>query len=205
MVNLTDYLDTGLFLDHRDVRFKIGKEARRKRFLNLFCYTGSASVHAANGGASETLSVDLSRTYLSWADKNLALNGHFAGHELVQADVFEWLQGRIDRMRQKPLMARNEDKFDLIFMDPPTFSNSKKMEGVLDIQRDHVQLISDAMRLLANDGQLIFSTNLRGFKIDPELKELFIIEDVSSSRLPQDFKRNPNIRQCFTIKHKINI
>lgn len=205
LVNLTDYLDTGLFLDHRDVRFKIGKEARRKRFLNLFCYTGSASVHAANGGASETLSVDLSRTYLSWADKNLALNGHFAGHELVQADVFEWLQGRIDRMRQKPLMARNEDKFDLIFMDPPTFSNSKKMEGVLDIQRDHVQLISDAMRLLANDGQLIFSTNLRGFKIDPELKELFIIEDISSSTLPQDFKRNPKIRQCFTIKHKINI
>ena len=202
LVNLTDYLDTGLFLDHRDVRFRIGKEAKRKRFLNLFCYTGSASVHAANGGASETLSVDLSRTYLSWADKNLALNGHFNGHELVQADVIEWLKGRVDRMRHKPLLARDEDKFELIFMDPPTFSNSKKMEGILDIQRDHSQLITDAMKLLVRDGELLFSTNLRGFKMDPELMALFNVKDISSSTLPEDFKRNPKIRQCFSIKHK---
>lgn len=202
LVNLTDYLDTGLFLDHRDVRFKIGKESKRKRFLNLFCYTASATVHAANGGASETLSVDLSRTYLSWADKNLALNGHFEGHELVQADVLEWLKDRVDQMRMKPLMARNEDKFDLIFMDPPTFSNSKRMEGVLEIQRDHIQLITDAMRLLVSDGELLFSTNLRGFKMDPELEEVFDIKDISKSTLPLDFKRNPKIRQCFIINHK---
>ncbi|UNM95654.1 bifunctional 23S rRNA (guanine(2069)-N(7))-methyltransferase RlmK/23S rRNA (guanine(2445)-N(2))-methyltransferase RlmL [Ignatzschineria rhizosphaerae] len=202
LVNLTDYLDTGLFLDHRDVRFRIGRDAKRKRFLNLFCYTGSASVHAANGGASETLSVDLSRTYLSWADQNLALNGHFKGHELVQADVLEWLKGRVDKMRNKPLLARDEDKFELIFMDPPTFSNSKKMEGVLDIQRDHSQLIIDAMRLLMRDGELLFSTNLRGFKMDQELVELFDIKDISSLTLPEDFKRNPKIRQCFSIKYK---
>lgn len=202
LVNLTDYLDTGLFLDHRDVRFKIGAEAKRKRFLNLFCYTASATVHAANGGASETLSVDLSRTYLSWADKNLALNGHFEGHELVQADVLEWLKNRVEDMRMKPLLSRNEDKFDLIFMDPPTFSNSKKMEGVLEIQRDHIQLITDAMRLLMNNGELLFSTNLRGFKMDSELEELFDIKDISKQTLPLDFKRNPKIRQCFIIKHK---
>lgn len=202
LVNLTDYLDTGLFLDHRDVRLRIGKDAKRKRFLNLFCYTASATVHAANGGASETLSVDLSRTYLSWADKNLALNGHFGGHELVQADVLEWLKVRVDQMREKPLLRRNEDKFDLIFMDPPTFSNSKKMEGVLDIQRDHFELITDAMKLLANGGELLFSTNLRGFKMDPELNETFEILNISSKTLPEDFKRNPKIRQCFSIKHK---
>lgn len=202
LVNLTDYLDTGLFLDHRDVRLRIGKDAKRKRFLNLFCYTASATVHAANGGASETLSVDLSRTYLSWADKNLALNGHFGGHELVQADVLEWLKIRVDHMREKPLLRRNEDKFDLIFMDPPTFSNSKKMEGVLDIQRDHFELITDAMKLLANGGELLFSTNLRGFKMDPELNETFEILNISSKTLPEDFKRNPKIRQCFSIKHK---
>lgn len=202
LVNLTDYLDTGLFLDHREVRFKIGREAKRKRFLNLFCYTGSATVHAANGGASETLSVDLSRTYLSWADKNLALNGHFAGHELVQADVFEWLRSEVETLRKKPLMARNKDKFDLIFMDPPTFSNSKRMEGVLDIQRDHTQLITDAMRLLVSDGELLFSTNLRGFRLDPQLNELFEIVDISRATLPLDFKKRPKIRQCFIIKHK---
>lgn len=202
LVNLTDYLDTGLFLDHREVRFKIGREAKRKRFLNLFCYTGSATVHAANGGASETLSVDLSRTYLSWADKNLALNGHFAGHELVQADVLEWLRSEVETLRKKPLMARNKDKFDLIFMDPPTFSNSKRMEGVLDIQRDHTQLITDAMRLLVSDGELLFSTNLRGFRLDPQLNELFEIVDISRATLPLDFKKRPKIRQCFIIKHK---
>lgn len=202
LVNLTDYLDTGLFLDHREVRLKIGKESKRKRFLNLFCYTASATVHAANGGAKETLSVDLSRTYLSWADQNLALNGHFEGHELVQADVLEWLNDRVDDMRMKPLLARNEDKFDLIFMDPPTFSNSKRMEGVLEIQRDHIELIMNAMRLLAHEGELFFSTNLRGFKMDSELEELFDIKDISRATLPLDFKRNPKIRQCFVIKHK---
>lgn len=205
LVNLTDYLDTGLFLDHREVRMMIGKMAKRKRFLNLFCYTASATVHAANGGASNTLSVDLSRTYLAWADQNLALNGHFDGHALIQADVLKWLKERVEKMRAKPLLKRNEDKFDLIFMDPPTFSNSKRMEDVLDIQRDHIALISDAMRLLAHEGVLLFSTNLRRFKMDSELLEIFDITDISNKTLPEDFKRNPKIRQCFLIKHKINI
>lgn len=205
LVNLTDYLDTGLFLDHREVRMMIGKMAKRKRFLNLFCYTASATVHAANGGALNTLSVDLSRTYLAWADQNLALNGHFDGHALIQADVLKWLKERVEKMRAKPLLKRNEDKFDLIFMDPPTFSNSKRMEDVLDIQRDHIALISDAMRLLAHEGVLLFSTNLRRFKMDSELLEIFDITDISNKTLPEDFKRNPKIRQCFLIKHKINI
>ena len=139
---------------------------------------------------------------MGWAVQNLALNGHFDGHELVQADVLEWLKGRVDSMRKKPLLKRDEDKFELIFMDPPTFSNSKKMEGVLDIQRDHSQLITDAMRLLMRDGELLFSTNLRGFKMDQGLVELFDIKDISSVTLPEDFKRNPKIRQCFSIKHK---
>lgn len=202
-VNLTDYLDTGLFLDHREVRFKIGRDARRKRFLNLFAYTGSATVHAASGGASSTLSVDLSRNYLRWAERNMRLNGHRKGHEFVQADVFEWLDRHIEKMRQKPLLKRGEDKFDLIFMDPPTFSNSKQMEGVLDIQRDHVRLITQAMRILDRGGELIFSTNLRGFKLDPDLEKDYEINDISRATLPEDFKRNPRIRQCFIIKQRL--
>ncbi len=203
-VNLTDYLDTGLFLDHREVRFKIGRDARRKRFLNLFAYTGSATVHAASGGASTTLSVDLSRNYLRWAERNMRLNGHRKGHEFVQADVFEWLDNHIEKMRQKPLLKRSEDKFDLIFMDPPTFSNSKQMEGVLDIQRDHKHLITQAMRILDRGGELIFSTNLRGFKMDPDLEKDYAINDISRATLPEDFKRNPRIRQCFIIKQRID-
>ncbi len=205
LVNLTDYLDTGLFLDHREVRMLIGKMAKRKRFLNLFCYTATATVHAANGGALSTLSVDLSRTYLAWADQNLALNGHFDGHELIQADVLKWLKERVEQIRTKPLLKRNEEKFDLIFMDPPTFSNSKRMDEILDIQRDHIVLIRDAMTLLTHEGTLLFSTNLRRFKMDNELLDLFDIKDISSKTLPEDFKRNPKIRQCFLIKHKIII
>ncbi len=205
LVNLTDYLDTGLFLDHRLVRQLIRESAKGKRFLNLYSYTASATVHAANGGASMTLSVDLSRNYLDWAERNLRLNEHSVGgkHQLQHADVAEWLDRRIEKMRRKPLMKQGEEKFDLIFMDPPTFSNSKQMEGVLDIQRDHVMLINQAMRLLDRDGFLIFSTNLRRFKLDESLSERFIIEDRSKATLPEDFRRNPKIRQCYIIKHLI--
>lgn len=132
LVNLTDYLDTGLFLDHRPMRMRIQREAAGKRFLNLFCYTATASVHAAKGGARSTTSVDLSKTYLDWARRNLALNGFSERNRLEQGDVMAWLES-------------NRDSYDLIFIDPPTFSNSKRMEGVFDVQRDHVQLLDLAM------------------------------------------------------------
>src|SRR5690606_37575954 len=132
LVNLTDYLDTGLFLDHRPLRLRIQKEAAGKRFLNLFCYTATATVHAAKGGARSTTSVDLSQTYLDWARRNLSLSGCSDNHRLEPGDVMAWL-------------AEGRGEYDLIFIDPPTFSNSKRMEGVLDVQRDHVQLLDLAM------------------------------------------------------------
>ncbi len=204
LVNLVDYLDTGLFLDHRSVRQYLFENARNKRFLNLFCYTGVGTVHAANGGARTTTSVDMSRTYLKWAERNMRLNGHQGPkHIFDQSDVFEWLRKHIEKMRRKPLMEQRTDKFDLIFMDPPTFSNSKRMEGVLDIQRDHEHLISEAMRLVDRGGELIFSTNLRQFKMDESLSERFEIIDISKATLPEDFARTPRIRQCFKISHRL--
>lgn len=191
LVNFTNYLDTGLFLDHRLTRRLLGTLARGKRFLNLFCYTGAATVHAAAGGASATTSVDLSNTYLDWARRNLALND-FRGpaHELVQADVFEWLE--------QPPGAR----YGLIFLDPPTFSNSKRMQGTLDIQRDHVALIQATGRWLEPDGVLVFSTNFRRFRLDRDGLAAFSIEDLSRATLPRDFARNPRIHQCYRLAHR---
>ncbi|PLX84634.1 MAG: bifunctional 23S rRNA (guanine(2069)-N(7))-methyltransferase RlmK/23S rRNA (guanine(2445)-N(2))-methyltransferase RlmL [Desulfuromonas sp.] len=187
LVNLADYLDTGLFLDHRPMRFKIGEMARGKRFLNLFAYTGTATVHAALGGAASTTSVDLSATYLDWARRNLALNGlDDSRHELVQADCLSWLE-------------KESRRFDLIFLDPPTFSNSKRMEGDFDVQRDHVALLEAAARLLAPGGELFFSTNNRGFRLDPGGFSRFNIEDISSQTIPQDFQRNPRIHRCWRV------
>ena len=188
-VNLDDYLDTGLFLDHRQTRMRIGREAAGKRFLNLFCYTGMATVHAAAGGARESLSIDMSRTYLDWAAANLELNG-LAGpqHQLLQADAIRWLA-------EQPTAAA----FDLIFLDPPTFSNSARMQGVLDIQRDHATLVAHCMRILAPDGVLLFSTNARYFQIDTALKQ-FRVSDVSASTLPFDFKDNPRIHRCYELR-----
>ena len=187
-VNLKDYLDTGLFLDHRPTRLQIAQLAAGKRFLNLFCYTASASVHAAMAGAHCT-SVDMSRTYLNWGRDNFTLNGlNPDEHEFVQADCIQWLQD-------------NHGYYDLIFMDPPTFSNSKRMEGVLDIQRDHVMLIEQAMRCLNPGGLLIFSTNLRRFDPDKAALKEFNIKDVSSKSVPFDFARRPNIHHCFHITH----
>lgn len=190
-VNLRDFLDTGLFLDHRAVRKKIQSLARDKAVLNLFCYTASASVHAAVGGAKSVTSVDMSATYLEWAQRNFELNKlRGAQYQFVQADCMQWL----DRPRT--------DRFDLIFMDPPTFSNSKRMQEVLDVQRDHVFLIRSAMELLSADGLLIFSNNYRRFKMEYEALEDFEIRDITSQTIDQDFKRNTKIHSCFEIRYK---
>jgi 23S rRNA (guanine2445-N2)-methyltransferase / 23S rRNA (guanine2069-N7)-methyltransferase len=188
-VNLYDYLDTGLFLDHRPLRLSFGKLTPGTRFLNCFCYTGSASVHAALAGALTT-NVDLSNTYLLWAEDNFRLNQiDLAKHQFVQYDCREWL--RVTR-----------DRFDVIFLDPPSFSNSKRMTDTLDIQRDHSSLINSAMRLLNPGGVLYFSTNLRQFKLDAELSEKYSIQDISAQTIDQDFKRNSKIHYCFKIIHQ---
>ena len=186
LVNLTDYLDTGLFLDHRPLRLRIAEEARGKRFLNLFCYTASASVHAAVGGARRTTSVDLSKTYLDWARRNLSLNGLSDLHQLVHADVMVWL-------------AEDQGEYDLIFIDPPTFSNSKRMEDVFDVQRDQVQLLDMAMARLAPGGVVYFSNNFRRFKLDAALEEKYKVEDISVQTLDRDFQRNTRIHRTWRI------
>lgn len=188
-VNLKDYLDTGLFLDHRPIRTEIETLAKNKDFLNLFSYTCTASVHAAVGGARSTTSVDMSATYLNWGRRNLTLNGlDERNHEFVQADCLQWLK-----------QAQTEkDRYDVIFMDPPSFSNSKRMEGVLDVQRDHVELVTLAMGLLRPGGKLIFSNNLRRFKLDHEALSQYTVEDISAQSLPLDFARNSKIHQCYS-------
>jgi len=192
-VNFRDYLDTGLFLDHRIMRDMLRSWADGADFLNLFCYTGSATVYAAAGGARSTTSVDLSNTYLDWAHENLLLNGFREGnHELYRADCLAWLE------EQEPRGPR----FDLIFLDPPTFSNSKRMEGVLDVQRDHVGMIRRSMKLLRPAGRLVFSTNYTRFKLDSgELADL-AIEDVSAATIPKDFERHARIHKCFVVRFK---
>ncbi len=197
LVNLKDYLDTGLFLDHRPTRLDIAKRCaampQSSRMLNLFCYTAVGSLHAAIAGA-KTTSVDMSRTYLNWGKDNFSANDlAISDHEFIQADCMQWLKDA----------AQDADAtYDLIFMDPPTFSNSKRMEGVLDVQRDHVQLIQDAMVLLKSDGLLIFSNNYRKFEIDNDALAAFDIDNVSHKSVPQDFARRKNIHMCFHIRHK---
>lgn len=187
-VNLTDYLDTGLFLDHRPVRRWIHDWAGGKRFLNLFCYTATATVQAGLGGALASTSVDLSSTYLDWARRNLAQNGLSEHqHQLVRADCREWLE-------------QCRDRYDLILLDPPTFSNSKRMEGVLDVQRDHVQLINAALQRLAPGGTLIFSTNLRRFQLDSARLQASQVEDVTRASLDPDFERSKGIHQCWLLR-----
>lgn len=189
-VNLTEYLDTGLFLDHRPVRQWIGEHARGLNFLNLFCYTGAATIHAALGGARSSTSVDLSKTYLDWLRDNLDLNGLTSPpHRVLRADVMSWL-------------AECTETFDLVFLDPPSFSNSKRMDETLDIQRDHPELIRDAMRVLAPEGVLIFSNNLRTFRMDEALVEEFDIEDRTAWSIPKDFERNKRIHGCWFIRHR---
>ena len=187
LVNFTDYLDTGLFLDHRTTRRLLGELAAGRRFLNLFGYTGAATVYAALGGATGTTTVDLSATYLDWARRNLELNGiRGSRHELIQADCRQWL-------------ARARDRYDLILLDPPTFSNSKRLEETFDVQRDHVELLRHVLRRLAPNGALIFSTNHRKFRLDRDALADVRIEDWSRRTRPPDFARNPKIHQCWRI------
>jgi len=189
-VNLTDYLDTGLFLDHRTTRQMIAEQASGKAFLNLFAYTGSATVYAAAGNAESTTTVDMSNTYLQWAEENMALNGFSADkHRYIRANCLEWLQ----TAQQEP------ERYGLIFLDPPTFSNSSRMEGVFDIQRDHVSLINMTANLLTKQGVLVFSTNRRDFKMDEAALSGLSIKNISHSTLPKDFERNPKIHYCWTI------
>ena len=203
-VNLTDYLDTGLFLDHRAIRRFIYERAEGKRFLNLFCYTGSASVHAALGGAASSLSIDLSNTYLEWARRNFQEN-RIGGqrHRLKRADCVAFLETPVDRRPPSLDEEQSEEKgvYDLIFLDPPTFSNSKKTDNVLDIQRDHSKLISGCMARLAFDGLLIFSNNFRGFKLDPEIQARYKVKDFSKQSLDKDFHGNAKIHQTWLIEH----
>jgi 23S rRNA (guanine2445-N2)-methyltransferase / 23S rRNA (guanine2069-N7)-methyltransferase len=192
LVNFTDYLDTGLFLDHRITRRRVGELAAGRSFLNLFAYTGTATVYAAGAGATSSTTVDMSRTYLDWAKRNLALNG-LAGpqHGFVQADCLAWLE----EQGAAPLR-----RYGVIFVDPPTLSRSKRMEREFDVQRDHSRLLEMAARLLEPDGVIVFSNNFQKFKLDPAVTQAFEVEDLSRATLPEDFARNPRIHVCFQLK-----
>ena len=193
LVNLGDRLDTGLYLDHRPVRAMIRALAEGARFLNLFAYTGAATVHAAVGGARATTSVDLSRGYLDWARRNLALNGFKEeAHTLVRADCMEWLAG-----------AASGELYDVVLLDAPTFSNSSAMTGTLDVQRDHVGLLRETARRLAPDGVLFFSNHLRRFRLDGDglRRAGLVAEDITRETIPRDFERNPRAHHCWRIRH----
>lgn len=189
IVNLYDYLDTGLFLDHRLLRQRVLKSVKPgTEFLNLFSYTGSVSVFAALAGA-RTTSVDLSKTYSEWAMANFAENKLSGGdHEFVVADALEWLRDGGDGKM-----------YDYIFLDPPTFSNSKKMTGTFDVERDQVELLRGTLRLLKPEGTLIFSNNKRGFKIDERVHAMAKVKNISRETLPADF-HDPKIRSVFELR-----
>mgnify|MGYP001161085276 FL=1 len=194
-VNFEDYLDTGLFLDHRPIRLRIAEQSRGKSVLNLFAYTGSITVHAALGGAKRTVTVDMSRTYLDWAERNMLLNNLLEGnnvnrHAFVQADCIKWLN-----------QSGNSETFDIVFVDPPSFSNSKRMTDVFDVQRDHVSMLRQSMRYLAKDGVLYFSNNLRGFKLDDCLQDEFVVSDMTAESIPFDFQQRKHIHRCWTLRH----
>lgn len=191
IANLGRYLDTGIFLDHRDVRREIAAQAKGARFLNLFAYTASATVYAAKARARSSVSVDMSKTYSRWARKNFELNGlSLTQHQMVTADCLVWLE-------------EHEKQYELILLDPPSFSNSSRMDRTLDIQRDHAQLINHAARLLAGGGILYFSCNRRGFKLDSEIKEAFNVAEITAQTLPLDFKQKGVAHRCWKIKHVI--
>ena len=198
-VDLGGHLDTGIFLDHRETRSMVREMAKRipegGRFLNLFAYTGTATCYAADGGAEHTTTVDLSRPYLDWAGRNLRRNGFEGDHELVQADVISW----VGEQRH----ARGAARYDLVFCDPPTFSNSSRMrKSSFDVQRDHVELLIGVSRLLTQDGVCVFSCNLRSFKPDVEaLRRANVsIEDITAQTIPHDFERNPKVHHCYLVR-----
>ena len=193
-VNLTDYLDTGLFLDHRITRGMVRDQAKDQRVLNLFCYTGSFSVYAAAGGASRVDSVDLSRTYLNWAEENMKLNapgidpapGNPPVYNFIQADVKQWLD------------ELSPETYDLVVMDPPTFSNSKRMKDFLDIQRDHVELLNKTLRAMKPGGTLYFSTNYRKFQMETDQVQASSVRDITGATTPFDFQ-GKLFRWCYRI------
>lgn len=191
-VNLQDYLDTGLFLDSRNIRKMLATKAKGKDFLNLFAYTGTATVHAAVGGAKSTTTVDMSKTYLAWAERNLKLNTPLGRqHQFIHADCVKWL-------------SVEKNQYDLMFVDPPTFSNSKRMEETFDVQRDHVKLIECLKPLLRHKGEIVFSNNKRNFKMDLDgLAQLNLTaQNVTTRTIPLDFERNKQIHNCWIITHK---
>ena len=196
-IDLGSYLDTGIFLDHRVTREMVGHMAEGKNFLNLFSYTGTCTVHAAVNGARTTTTVDLSQTYLNWARKNMELNGCTGDqHRFVRADVLQWMVREVEE---------SNHRYDLIFVDPPTFSNSKAMgKDTWSVQRDHVRLLTYVSRLLAPGGEAVFSCNLRDFKLDIRaLDKLGIIaQDITAQTIPHDFERNPKIHKCYIITNK---
>ena len=189
IVNLSDYLDTGLFLDHRLTRQKVKENASGKRVLNLFSYTGSFSVYAASGNASKITTVDLSKTYINWAKRNLTYNKLYNDekHEFIQADVLQYLK------------TVEPNSYDLVILDPPTFSNSKRMEDIFDIQRDHVTIINQCLNILAENGILIFSTNYRNFILENEQLSSQKIKDITKQTTPFDFEGKLK-RKCFWIE-----
>lgn len=186
-VNLEDYLDTGLFMDHRLTRARVRQEAQGKRFLNLFAYTGAFTVYAAAGGAASTVSVDLSGTYLDWAEENLALNGLAdARHTLIRADVLPWLEAQ----RDEP------DRYALIVCDPPSFSTSKRMSGSFNVQRDHPRLLAALRAVLSPGGILYFSTNFQGFALQEAATRGLEVEELTPASIPEDFQRK-EIHRCW--------
>ena len=196
LINLSDYLDSGLFLDHRITRDRVYREANGKRVLNLFCYTATVGVLAALGGADSVVNVDLSANYLKWARENHLING------LDDEQRYSLLRADIVALLQHPSRHSLQRDFDLIFLDPPSFSNSSKMQETLDIQRDHASLISRAMDLLLPQGLLLFSSNRRGFKMAAEMEAKFALRDITHATVSEDFKRNPKLHLCWEIRHR---
>lgn len=189
-VNLHDYLDTGLFLDHRPMRYKIYKTSKDKKVLNLFCYTGSVSVFAALGGGTVT-SVDMSNTYIQWAKENFTINNiDINKHEFITENAIEWLD-----------QYKNLKKYDVIFLDPPTFSNSKKMTDEFEVERDQNFLVNCCMEMLSLEGVLYFSNNKRKFKISPEILATYSVKDITTETIPQDF-HDQKIHHCFELRKK---
>lgn len=188
IVNLTDYLDTGLFLDHRITRGLFREDAKSKHVLNLFCYTGSFSVYAAAGGAATITSVDLSKTYLNWAKRNMQYNKLYreAQHDFINTDAMEWL-------KEIP-----SETFDLIICDPPTFSNSKRMEDNFDVQRDHVTLLKKLIKICTPTGKIYFSNNYKNFVLDREYVPAAMVKDITKATTPFDFQKLH--RSCFIIE-----
>ena len=195
LINLSDYLDSGLFLDHRITRDMVYRQASGKRVLNLFCYTATVGVLAGLGGAERVVNIDMSANYLKWARENHLLN------RLDDDERYQFIRADIVELLEHPHRFSLQREFDLIFLDPPSFSNSSKMRQTLDIQRDHASLIELAMKLLKPDGLLLFSTNRRGFKLAKEIEEIYAVKDITHSTIAEDFRRNPKIHLCWEIRH----